>query len=770
MNSRDLVNPGTRQSVYSLSGTYTVCAAILALAISSPLHAVHLKGNIELDGNTANDGAAVAGIDDWDDVFANSDNATRSVFVFDSAALDPTTYSGGQKDTQSLNNWTCTRATVQNKSDILHAYAALYLDEGELLLYAGADREGNLGTANMGVWLFQNAVACESPGGATPFTGTHLDGDLLVVAEFDQGGRVEALQVYRWSDPDGTPQSGDECLGGGAGDCSDAGQAYFTGLNCNDSNPGDLTCGRTNPVSAINAAWRNNIPTQGMLEMGINLSTLIESTGCFANVIIETRSSTALNATLKDFVSLELSSCANLTVSKTTQGGDGEFGFDISPSAGGPDAFELSDGESQVFPNASNGEYTIAENSLPGGPAPPFGWSLVDISCTGGDAGTPIFVGGGSGGGEISLELVESDDAECTFTNQFTPPPGSITIQKICDSVGPAGQEFAFTLTGFGGSSTAACADGSEGLACGEAITCLGLGAGGYSVNEAAVAGWELSTVDCEGTATCGEGLSPHASITLGANDDAVVTFTNTEEATIQICKETVPASAGGDFGFSGDLGAFSLADSECSTPAPVTPDQAYDITESAEAAFLLAHISCSGFNWIADAAGSRTVTVAPDAGEEVTCTFTNIEDPGYIRVCKETLSTTDLGLPFEIVLNGPTAGLPVSTSLADGECDFGALDPGALPLPMGSGYSVTETPTFGWIFSVSCQGSEGAEDPQSIELDAGESVVCTFTNDLLSPAPTVAVPVNTSWFLALLLLGVGLSGLYVLRKRWNRP
>ena len=121
---------------------------LAGLFVAGPALATHLVGNIELDGNTANDGGAIAGIDDWDDVFAAADNAVRSAFLVDSAAIDTTAFEGGVKDTQSLNQWTCIADSVQNKSDLLHAYAATYEVDGDLYFYGGGDRETTEGTAN----------------------------------------------------------------------------------------------------------------------------------------------------------------------------------------------------------------------------------------------------------------------------------------------------------------------------------------------------------------------------------------------------------------------------------------------------------------------------------------------------------------------------------------------------------------------------------------------------------------------------------------------
>ncbi len=697
------------------------------LACSNPAWAVHLIGNIELDGNTANDGAAVAGIDDWDNVFIGNDHALRSAFVYDSASADQTAFTGGVKDTQTLDKWSCKQSTVQDKSNILHAYGATYSAGDELFFYAGIDREGNNGTSNVAVWLFQGPVACTSTGPVTPFSGTHLDGDLLLVAEFGQGGRVEAIQVYRWSDPNGIPQSGDECLGGNLGDCSDAGVPAFTGLNCNDSLPGDRVCGRTNPSAPINAAWRNGIPTQGFFEVGANLTALIGDIGCFANAVVETRSSTSLTATLKDFVILNMSTCGTLTVKKQTTGGNAVFGFEVDPASGGDDEFDLSGGDSQFFGTIKPGTYTVAEVTMPEGPAAPNGWNLTNLSCEGGSAGSPNYIAGGHGGGNIDVTIDLNDDVTCTFANTFTAPASSITVQKICDSETPDLQTFGFVLGGFGSSSTTACASGALTLACGEAITCNGLPAGPYTVSETVPAGWVLSDVSCQGTGTsCGSGLSPNAAITLGTDGSAVATFTNTENATLEICKSTIPAAAGDDFSFSGALGNFTLADGECTAPTEVEPGVLHDITEAANAGFTLESISCTGSNWLAGAAGTGSVSITPQAGEAVSCTFHNTENPAFIRVCKTTVTSGGINPSFEIELSGPDSDLPVTISLPDGSCDLGAGDPGQLLLVAGSGYAVNETPTDGWDSSVSCSGDE---NPANIVLSPDEQVTCTFTN-----------------------------------------
>lgn len=100
---------------------------------------------------------------------------------------------------------------------------------------------------------------------------------------------------------------------------------------------------------------------------------------------------------------------------------------------------------------------------------------------------------------------------------------------------------------------------------------------------------------------------------------------------TITIVKDTVPNGPQG-FNFSGDLGDFSLDDdtdpllphSQSFTQSPGT----YDVTEDDPTpAFDLVAITCDDTSSITPSIGyvvTRTVTINLEAGETVTCTFTN--------------------------------------------------------------------------------------------------------------------------------------------------
>ena len=96
----------------------------------------------------------------------------------------------------------------------------------------GCLRDNN-GDANVGFWFLQDptvgCTAIDPPGtggGSTAsFTGDHVDGDLLVVSEFTNGGVVNAINVYQWD--------------------GDAGGALNTmpiasAADCASASPGDL--------------------------------------------------------------------------------------------------------------------------------------------------------------------------------------------------------------------------------------------------------------------------------------------------------------------------------------------------------------------------------------------------------------------------------------------------------------------------------------------------------------------------------------------------
>src|SRR5262249_10820392 len=118
---------------------------------------------------------------------------------------------GGSKDTLGIQKgqWLFTGSKPQGKDDITHAYASAYVDSstGHLILYAGMDRYDNSGDSTAGFWFFHNAIG-QNPNvttnGGHPFTGTHADGDILLVSDFTVGGSTSTIKVFKWVGNDAT--------------------------------------------------------------------------------------------------------------------------------------------------------------------------------------------------------------------------------------------------------------------------------------------------------------------------------------------------------------------------------------------------------------------------------------------------------------------------------------------------------------------------------------------------------------------------------------
>lgn len=297
--------------------------------------------------------------------------------------------------------------------------------------------------------------------------------------------------------------------------------------------------------------------------------------------------------------------------------------------------------------------------------------------------------------------------------------PSTITIHKITNSSLDTTTQFTFNATGAGYSGFT-LVGGSQNQQT--------VSPGSYTITEVTPSGWDLTDLQCSesGTGTSAtENLSGKSvAITIGSGGGGNIdcTFTNTlQTGTIVIIKDTVPDDSQ-DFSFSGDLGAFSLDDDADGTLLNTKTFNDivagnYNVTEAEQTGFSLTGINCVDptQNSSVDT-GTRTAGINLAPGETVTCTFTNTKQ-GKILIDKVT-NPTGSQASFEFDPSWSQSNF----SLTDNATahDSGYLNPGT--------YSVTEVniPT-GWVLTgTSC--SDGS-DPSSINLSAGETVTCTFTN-----------------------------------------
>lgn len=313
------------------------------------------------DGQECGTGAGADGFRD-NDIDKDSDTlAFEQKFIDDEFEPDITHHepsnkdeapiggmAGGKQSAVSSDTWGCVqKPNVNNKNDLLQGFIAFEeTTEGGVNVYAGAARDKNEGNENFGVWLLKDrnvdcdpaAAPADDPTNVGGFTGVHLDGDRLLVAEFTNGGSVGTVKTFIWNDPDGIPENGDETLdplGPASTFCSqvsDPGHVISNGADVAVN-----TCGEVNGTSNIQPAWEPEITgcgkgqtaACGLLEpnmWGEIAAELLQpgENECFAKVMIETRTSQSITANLFDYMISNVDICGDVTIVKETIGESAE--------------------------------------------------------------------------------------------------------------------------------------------------------------------------------------------------------------------------------------------------------------------------------------------------------------------------------------------------------------------------------------------------------------------------------------------------------------
>jgi hypothetical protein len=272
-------------------------AALLALVIAicgvfvlvPSATAVHDLGLFELDRNAT---AGAAAGDDWSPAPGGATSFTG--IIDDNNVPGDQFQGGGSKDDLDVSQWLWKPGEPLDKDDITNGYAAAYVsamdtgetDIGDIILYYGLDRFSNNGSAQVGIWFFQNDISKtdESSGGGFKFSGVHANNDILVQSNFSQGGVISSVSVFKWLNGALVPviQAAD-CL-------NEAGVP----------NPGDdPACATVNRVDTA-APWDytpkfgtpGTFPPGSFYEGGLNVTRLVPGVACFTDIMVETRSST----------------------------------------------------------------------------------------------------------------------------------------------------------------------------------------------------------------------------------------------------------------------------------------------------------------------------------------------------------------------------------------------------------------------------------------------------------------------------------------------
>jgi uncharacterized repeat protein (TIGR01451 family) len=457
-----------------------------------------------------------------------------------------------------------------------------------------------------------------------------------------------------------------------------------------------------------------------------------------------------------DIVSCEFRNDPNsgsITIKKITADGDQttpfSFTSDLTTDPPGG-AFALTGGGSQVF-SVAPGTYHVAEED-PG----PIGWRLSSLGCIGNGPG------GGSSVDTRSATIVVVPDGNVTCEYQNTPQTATVRVRKFVDGE----QTAAWTVdasvpdgqtTRFG----AAAIDESVQTPSNGATAFTGLtrvSTTGSTVDLAEVqqTGFTPGTVHCTAEGETQDGAAGSIGLVITPGDDWTCTFKNSlNTAKVTVVKD-VDGTPVADWTFDGALpnpgSAFFRGNGEKSesrttagNPIPDTTftvdriptggTSALTLTEQLQAGFLFDQVLCvltnQGDEPLSEViGGSPEITFPVTAGNEILCTFENSSAPGTITIVKDANPQSEQ--PFEFTSTG---GLTPGDSfeLTDGgdqpqnTAEFTDLAP--------STYTVTESDpnVFGWTLDeIACEGSaefEVVSRTVTIDLGAGESLLCTYTN-----------------------------------------
>jgi len=232
----------------------------------------------------------------------------------------------------------------------------------------------------------------------------------------------------------------------------------------------------------------------------------------------------------------------------------------------------------------------------------------------------------------------------------------------------------------------------------------------GYRVNETVPAGWIQSQ------ATCNDG-SPVTNINVRADKTVVCTFVNVKLGKLTINLVTAPATdTTTAFAFTTGGGltpaTFELVGGGLQTFTNVVPGSGYRVNVGTLAGWAVSSATCSN--------GSTTANLKVDPGQNVTCTFTAVQQ-GKLIVRKVTTPNPDLtNTAFAFTAGGGLA--PTSFALKNTETQtFANLAP-------RSGYTLSEQPSLNWrLASALCDNNS---PPTNIQIDPGQTVTCTFRNE----------------------------------------
>lgn len=367
-------NPHAKRRWTLLVGAVAAMMLLLAgIALAVHDQAFQLDGDVDHLTQT-NVGPLAPQTLDWDSLFDSSGTAiagsltggfTSSSFKRDFRAAplcsltgtgtfctkDSTTYATGSKDTLPITpGWQCNQDNnVSSKVDIMNAYAAAYTAaNGHKMMYFGMEKNTDTGNNNVAFWFLQSGADCSSTGPSTAWTGNHVDGDILIVSAFTNGGGVSIINAYRWNGDD-TGSLGTSSIAIGK-DCKDT-AGLDTICATSNSGPKAINTAITTPWLTANKAdgVGNTLQPTEFFEGGIDLTATNLADKCFNTFVGNTRSSQSLGATLFDYARGQLGACTSGIVTTPSAGQNGTVSIGAGASLSETDSAVITTTGSATF-------------------------------------------------------------------------------------------------------------------------------------------------------------------------------------------------------------------------------------------------------------------------------------------------------------------------------------------------------------------------------------------------------------------------------------
>ncbi len=437
---------------------------------------------------------------------------------------------------------------------------------------------------------------------------------------------------------------------------------------------------------------------------------------------------------------------SSITIVKDGLTGDAVANFTHDIPGQPSDTFTLTAADNTVtFTGLPAGTYHFTE-------APMDGWTLVSTGCA---FTPPSLAPTAEPGNVLTVVLGDDEDQTCTFTN--APVTSSVTVTKYVD--GALATDGSFTLTETRGdmSDTSEVAlDSSDNFQYVAADVPFGTS---YSLTENGIDGtcdegdtYRLAGFSTGTTLEEALAATPTATLDIASLEaDTFVIVWNQDCAnigSITIVKDFNPdADAGVEASFTVEgvgLTDFSVGEGASNGRTfENLSSGSYTFTEDDLAGWTIQSIFCSGQSSPSNVLinlGGASATVTLNAGDNITCTFTNMPDgseptgTGSITIHKVWSGEAATG-PNAIFTTSANLGQAGNTfTLMDDGAGGDSMDWSALAVDT---YTFAETSIDGWtLTAINCTGIvpesmdvDLTAGTLSVDLADGANADCTFTN-----------------------------------------